>query len=112
MQTNDAEIARALLLAPSQVAPSEPPLLVKVVRDNEVSDNGADIVLLRGWPVTTMFVGMGTVLAIDSERREILGFVSSSISPQRFVDDLLPLALELYREASKGGDQGREVISS
>jgi hypothetical protein len=39
-------------------------------------------------------VGTHTVLVLDCERREILGFLASSISAERFADELLPTLLD------------------
>lgn len=84
-----------------QAGSSEYPLetlTATVVCDLEAPQADAEVTLIRSWPVATVLVGAGTILALDCERAEILGFLAPSVSAARFVNDLLPMVIDLYRE--------------
>jgi hypothetical protein len=98
LQTNDLEIISALQQAArTPNADCAGPLLMKVIRDHDVTSDGNEPLALTAWPVATLMVGTNTVLALDRERREVLGFLAASISANRFVEELLPLLFDLLR---------------
>jgi hypothetical protein len=69
-----------------------------IVHDPEAPNDGSDIIVIKAWPVATVLVGTGTVLALDCERSEIVGFLSPAVSSVRLVNELLPMMVELYRQ--------------
>ncbi len=72
-------------------------LVARVVRDYAAPTSGSDITVISMWPVATIMVGAGTVLAVDMERREMFAFIASSVSAEQFINSLLPIALEAVR---------------
>ena len=71
-------------------------MLVRVVRD-DVPMGDAKVLLISAPPLVTLIVGTSTTLTLDCGRREILGFLSRSVSPERFAGELLPLLLQRFR---------------
>lgn len=71
-------------------------IMVRVVRD-DVPMGDAKVLLISAPPLITLIVGTGTTLTLDCERREMLGFLSRSISAERFSGELLPLLLGRFR---------------
>lgn len=103
VQTNDPTLLAALqnLSTNSNVCGPSASLEVRVIRDEEAPSDGEDITILSAWPLTTLLVGSGTVLIMDAERREILGFLASPVTATQFVHELLPMVLEyLHSEAA------------
>ncbi len=100
LQTNDREIiSRVQRSTQDELFQSASWLRVRVIRDSSARDEVEDSVLLHAGPVTTMFVGMDTVLAMDSDRSEVVGFVAVNISAERLIEELLP---QLLREGLRG----------
>jgi hypothetical protein len=77
-------------------------LFATIVQDFEAPNPDSGITIIKSWPVTTVLCGTGTVLALDCERSEILGFLAPSVPTTRFVDELLPILINLYRELKSG----------
>lgn len=101
LQTDDVEIV-AIMQRRRDAAPkaiSSTSLLVKVIRDHNCPTDGSNITVISAPPLTTFVVGTNTVLMLDCERREILGFLASSVSAQRFADELLPNLLDRLKNA-------------
>jgi hypothetical protein len=84
-------------------------LLAKVVRDQDAPPGDSGVTIISAPPLTTLLVGTGTVLVLDCERREVLGFLASSVSAARFVDELLPTLLD--RLATADAPELRERIA-
>ena len=64
----------------------------KIVRDYDISQGGYEIFLLNGEMLTTLFQGRGTVLAIDWDRGEVLGFLSADASIRQLIETLPDVA--------------------
>ena len=58
------------------------------------------VVVISAWPLVTLLAGTGTMLALDGQRREILGFLSSAVSAEQFVNELLPILLRRFRSGT------------
>jgi hypothetical protein len=67
----------------------------KLIRDEQVPSGGREITVLSAGPIGILLFGFGTVIAADRESREILGFVATDLSAEKFVTIVLPLVLEL-----------------
>jgi hypothetical protein len=98
VQTNDLQIITEMQRSCSQEVDLQFPraVLVRVVRDHDAPVETSEITMLSAGPLVTLLVGTGTTLALDCERREVLGFLSSSLSPERLVRELLPILLRRF----------------
>jgi hypothetical protein len=98
LETNDPDIADEIATASTDLKNGcNPTLWLKVIRDDEAPDSTSETVVLSSWPVVTVLAGAGTILALDVERREIVGFIAPQVSAERFAYELLPFVLDLYR---------------
>jgi hypothetical protein len=99
LRTNDVDLLAAMRRAAlahtnGQHATS---LFVKVIRDCDAPSVGSQLTLLSAWPLATLLLGTGTVLTIDCERHEIVGFLAPAVAAERFVHELLPMLLDFLR---------------
>ncbi len=96
LHTNDATLIAALRRAgsPDKSGGSAASLELKVIRDCDAPSGGSDVTVLSAWPVTVLLIGAGTILALDGERREILGFLAPAVTADRLVHELLPILLD------------------
>ena len=102
LQTNDLQIIAAAqgIVSGGIDLDGHPSILVRVVRDDDAAANNSEIVVISAWPLVTLLAGAGTMLALDGQRREILGFLSSAVSAEQFVNDLLPILLRRFRSGT------------
>jgi hypothetical protein len=102
LHTNDATLSAALQRAgtPSRSGESAVSLDLKVIRDCDAPSGGSDVTVLSAWPLTMLLMGAGTMLVMDSERREILSFLAPAITADRFVHELLPMLLEYLQSGT------------
>jgi hypothetical protein len=109
VQTNDPEITTAMQRGSSAEITSQfdRPMLVRVVRDDDAPDDSSGIMVLSAWPLVTLLVGTGTTLVLDCERREILGFLSLSVSADRFARKLIPILLKRFRNLALDDRRGQ-----
>ena len=100
LQTNDLDLVSSLQAVgqTSSDTQNNSPLFVKIVRDCESLADVSKPTVLSAWPLTTLLCGTGTVLTLDCERREILGFVAAGISADRVIHELLPILLQHLRD--------------
>jgi hypothetical protein len=94
LQTNDSDLLAHMRNA-AQAWNSElnPLFLLKLIRDYDVVTDAMDITMLSAGPLVTITVGSRSIIVLDCERHEILGFLSASITPAMFINELLPLLL-------------------
>jgi hypothetical protein len=97
LETNDQGLltgfrVRAEELAGVLASPSDKYWYWKVIRDYDVFQEDHHRFLLDDETTSTLFLGTGTVVAIDWQRDELLGFVAAGISTQCLVDALIDLA--------------------
>jgi hypothetical protein len=106
----DAELAAetndlALLIVMRQAATAESndrlrrTLRMKLVRDPDAPCDCTHVTVIRAWPLLTLLAGTGTVLSLDLERDEILGFVAADVSAERIWEELLPMLLMPFSQA-------------
>jgi hypothetical protein len=110
LQTNDPQIITEMQRGSSEeiiTLEFDGPVLVRVVRDDDAPDDSSGIMVLSAWPLVTLLVGTGTTLALDCERREILGFLSSSVSAERFARELIPILLKRFRNQALDDGRGQ-----
>jgi hypothetical protein len=95
-ETNDQELLTAFRagaehLAGALVSSSQKPWYWKVIRDYDVVQVDVVPFVLEDETLSTLFVGTGTVAAVDWESRELLGFIAANISAQYLLDALINL---------------------
>jgi hypothetical protein len=69
-----------------------------IVRDEDAPTDGAELTVVAAGALRTVFAGTGSTLTVDAERSEIFAFLAPCISADRFVRELLPLAVKLLAE--------------
>lgn len=101
LRTNDSRVLAAVQWAFRNQTNGRPATswFMKVIRDGDVPLGDSELTVLSAWPVTTLLFGRGTILAIDCERRQVLGFLAASLSHDQLVNELLPVVLETLRRA-------------
>ena len=67
----------------------------KLIRDEQAPCGGKEVSVLSAAPIVTVLLGPGTVIAVDRERHEVLGFIAPDISGEEFAAIALPLILSL-----------------
>jgi hypothetical protein len=81
----------------------------KLIRDEAIPCNGRGLTILSLGPLSVILAGTGTVIAIDRERREALGFIAANVSSDEFVTALLPIVLKLSHLSVTADTLGQEV---
>jgi hypothetical protein len=99
LQTNDLQIIAASqqIVSGGIDLDGHHSILVRVVRDDNAPGDVSETVVISAWPLVTLLAGAGTMIALDGERQEVLGFLSPAVSAERFVDELLPILLRRFR---------------
>lgn len=69
----------------------------KLIIDEQAPRGGREVSVLSAGPIGTLLFGLGTVIAVDRERREVLGFVAPDISGEEFAAIVLPRILKLLQ---------------
>lgn len=69
----------------------------KLIRDEQAPCGGREVTVLSSEPIGTLLLGFGTVIAVDRERREILGFIAPDVTGRVFMAIVLPLILRFLR---------------
>ena len=67
----------------------------KLIRDKQAPRGGKEVSVLSAGPIGAVLLGPGTVIAVDRERREVLGFIAPDVSGEEFAAIALPLILNL-----------------
>jgi hypothetical protein len=67
----------------------------KLIRDEAAQCGGREITILSSGPLSTLLLGMGTVIAVDRELREVLGFIAPDMSSKEIVTSWLPIITQL-----------------
>jgi hypothetical protein len=73
-------------------------LCATIVRDAEAPADECGVTIIKAWPVATVLIGSGTVLALDCGRSQLIGFLAPTLSMTRFVSEFLPMLVGLYRQ--------------
>ena len=77
----------------------------KLIRDEQAPRGGSEVSVLSAGPIGTLLFGLGTAIAVDRERREVLGFVAPDISGEEFAAILLPRILKLLQSPANTSHQ-------
>jgi hypothetical protein len=70
-------------------------LFLKVIRDKDAPCGGRAVIVLSAYPLVTLRVGIGTMIMLDCERREALGFLAPELTAKEFAGTLFPLICNL-----------------
>jgi hypothetical protein len=99
--TDDVEIVAKMQPMTGSLAcrGSQTLLQARVIRDQNIPPGDSRVTTISAPPLTMLRVGAGTVLVLDCDRREILGFLASSVPAERFIDELLPILLDQLTKA-------------
>jgi hypothetical protein len=81
----------------------------KLIRDGAAPGDGKELTILSSGPLNVILAGTGTVIAIDRERRELLGFVAANVSSDEFVTALLPIIFQLSHLSATANTLEQEV---
>ncbi len=99
LETNDPAIATAMRsAAPSPRKDAEFSYFWKLIRDELAPRGGDEVKELSCGPLSTVLLGAGTVVVIDRQQHEVLGFIAPGISAQDLLAVLLPRITRLSRE--------------
>ena len=71
----------------------------RLIRDDQTPRGGRKVTILTSGALSTLLLGVGTIVAVDRQQREVLGFIASDVSDQEFVTILLPLITKLSTES-------------
>jgi hypothetical protein len=106
VRSNDLEIALAVRGYWSNQKHESQPAVTSwlLIREASASGNSTDFSLLYTRELRTLMVGTKTILFYDIRRSELFGFVSSTITTQHLVSELIPRLLE-----SENTDEGNKV---
>ena len=101
LETNDPSIVAAMpsVTASSSYENAEVSYFWKLIRDDEAPCGGGEVTIFSSGPLTTLLLGTGTVIVIDRERREVLGFIASDVGAKELVTSWLPVILNLLGTA-------------
>ena len=99
LETNDPLIVTAMqgLVAPSPPQHAELSYFWKLIRDELAPRGGDEVRELSCGPLSTVLLGVGTIVVIDRQRHEVLGFIAPGISAQHLLAVLLPRIARLSR---------------
>jgi hypothetical protein len=107
VETNDPSIVEAMrsVTAPPSHENQDPPYFWKLIRDEAAPCGGREVTILSFGPLSTVLIGNGTVIAIDRERREVLGFIAPDVPTRQFVEGWLLLITRLLTTAESEESQ-------
>jgi len=102
VQTNDLPLLTAIQHTATTRDSVAPNLTVRmtIIRDADAPSGGATLTLMSKWPLTTLFVGRGTLLTLDRDTHELFCFLAPSITAAELVNCLLPMLFEALRSGS------------
>jgi hypothetical protein len=101
VETNDPSIVEAMrrVTAPPSHENQDPPYFGKLIRDDMAPCGGREVTILSFGPLSTVLLGAGTVIFIDRERREMLGFIAPDVPTRQFVENWFLLITKLLTTA-------------
>jgi hypothetical protein len=97
LETNDPSIVAAMRSGTALSSDGNRGLSYswKLIRDEAAPCGGQEVTILSFGPLSTVLLGAGTVIAIDRERWEVLGFIAPDVPSKQFVTNWLPLITKL-----------------
>jgi len=108
LHTNDADIVSEIGKLRGCDEDNRPaqPLLVKIIRDDAApQDEEEEVTVVSSKSLITVLMGSGTMMCLDRDRREALGFVSARVPATYFVSTLFLLLLDRVGEEIRTSPQ-------
>jgi hypothetical protein len=95
VQSNDLEIALGVRRSgiDEHYGKGSRGLFCKLIRDMAAPVDGSGISIISDGVLRVLQMGRGTILIHDSERSELLGFISRNVKTQELVSLLIPAVL-------------------
>jgi hypothetical protein len=95
VESNDLEIALSVRhsVVVKRSGAKAGGLLCRLIRDMAGPEDGSEMLILSDGPLRTLHFGRGTILIRDSDRSELLGFISANVNAQTLVSSLIPALL-------------------
>jgi hypothetical protein len=107
LETNDPSIIEAM--AKITALPSQEngghSYFWRLIRDEETPCGGQEVTILSSGPLSTFLLGVGTMIVVDRERREVLGFIAADVGEKELITRCLPLLLSLLKTPESGVSQ-------
>jgi hypothetical protein len=97
LETNDTGLIQTLetFLAGCDSASQPQTSYWKLIRDELAPCGGREITVVPSGSMHTLLIGLGTLVVIDRERREVLGFIALDFSEADLATIALPRILNL-----------------
>jgi hypothetical protein len=95
LETNDPAIADTLAKATTGIFADARVHAWVLLRDEAAPCDGQEVTIVSWGGLSTILCGSGTVIAVDREQREVVGFLAANITAQEFANRMLPLILEV-----------------
>lgn len=92
VESNDLEIAlsvRHSVMVHGQ-ANRTGGLTCKLIRDSAAPEDGSEMTIVSDGTLRVLYLGTGTILILDHERSELLGFIARNVRAQELVSALIP----------------------
>jgi hypothetical protein len=107
LETNDPSIITALRSVTAFLSDEngKAPYYWKLIRDEAAPCGGRQVTILSSGPLNTLLLGTGTAIAIDRERREVLGFIAPDVPAEEFATRWLSLITRLLVTSESGASR-------
>jgi len=107
LETNDPLIiaAMARIAAPPCQENAKLSFSWRLIRDEEAPCGGQEVTILSSGPLSTLLLGAGTVIVVDRERCEVLGFIAADVAEKELTRIWFPLLLSLLKPTESGVPQ-------
>ena len=66
----------------------------RLIRDEDAPSDSEDATILNAGSLTVLFLGTGTMVAVDWIRREVLGFAAPQVTSDKLLELIIGIALE------------------
>jgi hypothetical protein len=94
VESNDLEIALSVRQAAIVYRNRPGGLLCKLIRDMAGPVDCSEITIVSDGTLRVLYLGRGTILILDHERSELLGFIARNVKVQELVSSLIPALLD------------------
>jgi len=94
VESNDLEIALSVRQAAIVYRNRPGSLLCTLIRDMAGPVDCSEITIVSDGTLRVLYLGRGTILILDHERSELLGFIARNVKVQELVSSLIPALLD------------------
>jgi hypothetical protein len=102
VETNDFALFPSLPFHSDERKASQPSFHWKLVRDDDVAAELEEPLFLTSPELHTISMGPACVIGVDLESREVVGFIGAAVDAQTYREFVLPVLLQMCREAVSG----------